>query len=113
MLRPWVPLIALTLCVALVSLWFPQALVWAGGGLLALALLSGLLQPAWARLQAWRQRRRQRARMVELDWKLIDNSLSNPRLQQDCERPGTLGVCTGRDCMVYQSCNFNIKRPLP
>lgn len=112
MLRPWVPAIALGLAWLLASLWAPQVLVWAGGILFGLALLSGLAEP----FKAWGRRRRGRSaekRMLELDWKVIDNSLASPRLRQDCERPETLGVCTGRDCMVYDDCNFNIKRPLP
>jgi hypothetical protein len=112
MLQPWVPVIALFLAWTLLSLWAPQVLVGAGGLLLALALLSQAR--AWG--TAWRARRRNRQvekRMLALDWKLIDNSVASARPKQDCERPETLGVCTGPDCMVYKTCNFNIKRPLP
>ena len=112
MLQPWVPVIALFLAWTLLALWAPQVLVWAGGTLLALALLAQV-KDAWS---AWRARgrgRRTEKRMLALDWTLIDNSLASPRLKQDCERPETLGVCTGPDCMVYRTCNFNIKRPLP
>jgi len=111
MLRPWVPAIALLLAWTLLSLWAPQVLVWAGGALFVLALGSMLLEPfrALARL---RRTRKTEKRMMQLDWRLIDNSLASTRLKQDCERPETLGVCTGSDCMVYQTCNFNIKRPV-
>jgi hypothetical protein len=111
-LQPWVPIIALVLAWTLLALWAPQVLVWAGGVLLALALLSSL-KAAWSARRARAQRGRTEKKMQALDWKLIDNSLTSPRPKQDCERPETLGVCTGLDCMVYRTCNFNIKRPLP
>jgi hypothetical protein len=109
MLRRWVPLIALGLLVALAWSWGRAIAVWAGAALLAAAALSSLVQSAAAR---WK-RRRTRARTLALDWSVIDNSLAEPRPRRDCERPETLGVCTGRECLVYEGCNFNIKRPLP
>ena len=109
MLRRWVPLIALLLLLALAWSWGRTAAAWAGGGLLSAALLSSMFQSLAAR---WK-RRRVRARAMALDWSVIDNSLAEPRPRRDCERPETLGVCTGRECLVYDSCNFNIKRPMP
>jgi hypothetical protein len=109
MLRPWVPLIALTVALALLWQFQPSLLAWGGGGLLVLALGSQLGQKFRFR---WRKAAAQR-RAVELDWKIIDRSLADERLKQDCERPETLGVCTGRECMVYDTCAFNIKKPLP
>jgi hypothetical protein len=96
----------------LLSLWAPQVLVWAGGCLFGLALLSQCSEPVKA-LARRRRSRKTEERMLALDWKVIDNSVASTRLKQDCERPETLGVCTGLDCMVYRNCNFNIKRPLP
>jgi hypothetical protein len=108
-LRPWVSFIALLLAALLLWQVAPGILPWLGGGLLGLALLNGYRQE----LVAWWKRRRVRQKVVELDWKIIDNSLAQDRLVQDCERPETLGVCTGRECLVYDSCQFNIKKPLP
>jgi hypothetical protein len=108
-LRRWVPFIALALLVALAWTWGHAAAIWAGGVLVAAALLSAAFQPLAAR---WK-RRRVRARAMALDWSVIDNSLAEPRPRRDCERQETLGVCTGRECLVYDSCNFNIKRPMP
>jgi hypothetical protein len=109
MLRRWVPIIALLLVVALAWSWWRVAAVWAGGALIAAALASTLVQATAAR---WK-RRQSRARVLALDWSVIDNSLAEPRPRRDCERQETLGICTGRECLVYDSCNFNIKRPLP
>lgn len=89
--------------------WGQGLLAWIGGILLGAALLSGLLQ-AW---KGRSKRRRTQQRVLELDWKVIDNSLAQPRPMRDCERPETLGTCTGRECLVYDSCQFNIKKPLP
>jgi hypothetical protein len=114
MLRPWVPLIALALLMAIG--WHTGILAVVGGVLLGLALGSQLL--AWTvpgsrgLAEAWRKRKTQR-RMARLDWAVIDNSMAAPRPRQDCERPETLGICTGLECMVYKTCNFNIKKPLP
>jgi hypothetical protein len=60
--------------------------------------------------EAWR-RRRSLAKARELDWKFIDQSLQAPRPQRDCERQESLGICTGLECLVYEECNFNIKKP--
>jgi hypothetical protein len=108
MLRRWVPLIALMLLVSLAWSWGRTTAVWAGGALVIAALLSSAFQSAAA---AWKKRR-VRARALALDWSVIDNSLAEPRPRRDCERQETLGVCTGRECLVYDECNFNIKRPL-
>lgn len=109
MLRPWVPLIALGLLFALAWAYSPNLVAWLGGALFLAALLSESLQ----RLQRrWRRQRAER-RAAELDWKIIDQSLAEERPKRDCERPETLGVCTGRECLVYDACNFNIKKPLP
>jgi hypothetical protein len=109
MLRPWVSFIALV--VAAVLLWQVGSgfLAWIGAGLLVAAILNGSRQD----LARWWKRRRTQQKVVQLDWKIIDNSLAQDRLLQDCERPETLGVCTGRECMVYDSCQFNLKKPLP
>jgi hypothetical protein len=109
MLRPWVPLIALGLLLALAWQFQPGLLVWGGGLLLALAVLGPLAQGLRRR---WRKGKADK-RAAALDWKIIDQSLANERIKRDCERPETLGVCTGRDCLVYDSCAFNIKKPLP
>jgi hypothetical protein len=116
MLRPWVPLIALALLMALTWRAGTGFLALLGGCLLGLALASELLArlaPALGRAQADLKRKRTRERAARLDWSVIDNSMSSDRLKPDCERPATLGVCTGRECMVYKTCNFNIKKPLP
>ncbi len=68
MLRPWVPLIALGLVVALVWVLSPGLVAWLGGALLLAALLSASFQ----RLRrAWKKDRAQR-RVAALDWKIID-----------------------------------------
>lgn len=102
---------------ALVSLVFfgPFHLqAWAGG----LILLVAFVYPWWVRrpdlalkgrLRQWQAQRQAKV----LDWKIIDNTVNRQRLQRDCERPETLGVCTGRDCLVYETCDFNIKRIIP
>ncbi|HXC62857.1 MAG TPA: hypothetical protein VNZ67_00800 [bacterium] len=109
MLRRWVPLIALLLLAALAWSWGRTAAVWAGGALALAALLSSAVQS----LAATWKKRRVRSRTLALDWSVIDNSLAEPRPRRDCERQETLGICTGRECLVYDQCNFNIKRPLP
>ena len=108
-MRPWVPLIALGLLFALAWAYSPTLVAWLGGGLLVAALLSESLQ----RLRrTWRKQRAEK-RAAELDWRIIDQSLAEERPKRDCERPETLGICTGRECLVYDPCNFNIKKPLP
>lgn len=109
MLRPWVSFIALLLAALLLWQVGTGFLAWLGGGLLALALLNG----SRASLVQWWKKRRTRQRVVELDWKIIDNSLAQDRPMRDCERQETLGICTGRECLVYDGCQFNIKKPLP
>jgi hypothetical protein len=109
MLRPWVPLIALGLGLLLLWQLGANSLAWLGGGLLAAALLYPLLQGLG---KQWR-RERSLKKAEKLDWSIIDNSLSRDRVQRDCERQETLGICTGRECLVYEGCNFNIKKPLP
>ena len=89
-------------------------LVALGGALLALALLRSLLDlglGAW--WPAWKQQRQAAARqkaMARLDWKLIEGK--GLRQMRDCEKEGTLGVCTGLECYFWDSCEFNIKKPL-
>ncbi len=83
----------------------------AGAYAAGMVLATALLQPLWARLRAGRRRKRALDRAVDLDWKVIDQTLNRERTQRDCERPETLGICTGRDCLVYDQCNFNIKKP--
>jgi hypothetical protein len=56
------------------------------------------------------ERRLQDRKMSNLDWKLIDNSFKSDRPRRDCEREESLGVCTGRECLVYDTCDFNIKK---
>ena len=109
MLRPWVPLIAFGLLFALAWHFSPSLVAWAGGGLLLAALFSEVFQRL---LRRWKSARTQR-RAAQLDWKIIDSSMNDDRVKRDCERPETLGICTGRDCLVYEGCNFNIKKPLP
>ena len=81
----------------------------AGGLAPAFLLLSELadrsrgLWQRWKRASALRQAK-------SLDWKIIEETVNSERLRRDCERPESLGVCTGLDCMVYQTCNFNIKK---
>lgn len=60
----------------------------------------------WKRLE----KRQQDRKLSTLDWKLIDNSLKAERPRRDCEREESLGVCTGRECLVYDTCDFNIKK---
>ena len=109
MLRRWVPFIALGLSLLLLWQLGPDSLAWLGGGLLAAALVWPLLQGL---AKTWK--RGQNLKKAEkLDWTLIDNTLARPRLMRDCERPETLGICTGRDCQVYETCDFNIKKALP
>lgn len=109
MLRPWVGFIALLLSLLLLWQFSSQSLAWIGGALLVAALVG-----PWIKRWGKRQRRQQSVlRAKELDWSIIDNSLSRERIKRDCERPETLGFCTGRDCLVYDTCDFNIKKPLP
>ena len=77
-----------------------------GGGLLAVALARELGDG----VGRWRHRQGALRRSKALDWTVIDSSLKEPRAKRDCERPETLGVCTGRECLVYDLCNYNIKR---
>jgi hypothetical protein len=116
MLRPWVPLIALALLMALGWQLGNGFLAALGGCLLAAALVSQALSgfgPAWERLGSAFRRRRSMERAAHLDWTVIDNSVGGERVKRDCERPETLGICTGMECLVYKTCNFNIKKPLP
>jgi hypothetical protein len=116
MLRPWVPLIALALLMALSWRLGTGFLAAAGGCLLALALGAEVLARlghSLGRARSDLKRRRTRERAAKLDWSVIDNSMAADRLKRDCERPATLGVCTGMECLVYKTCNFNIKKPLP
>lgn len=76
----------------------------------ALVLAAALLSQVSDRAQATWRRRRTQARVLALDWSVIEGSLAQTRAKPDCERPETLGQCTGRECLVYDSCNFNIKR---
>lgn len=105
-LRPWVGFIALGL--GLLLLWQLGVLAWTGGALLAAALLAPWIE----RLRRGRRKAGAFKRAAELDWSVIDQSLQRERTQRDCERPETLGICTGRDCLVYEKCDFNIKKPL-
>ena len=102
-------MIALGLLFALAWAYSPNLVAWMGGGLLLLALLSESFQGLRRR---WRKQRAEK-RAAELDWKIIDQSMAEDRLRRDCERPETLGICTGKECLVYDTCNFNIKKPLP
>ncbi len=116
MLRPWVPIIALALLMALGWQLGQGFLAALGGCLLGLGLASELASRAGGWTEGFRQERKRRrslARASKLDWSVIDNSLASGRPKADCERPETLGVCTGQECMVYKTCNFNIKKPLP
>ena len=86
-----------------------QVLAWIGGVALGLLLLSELLN----RLKPWFHglRKKKALKAAEkLDWALIDNTMNSDRLRRDCERQESLGICTGRECMVYESCDFNIKK---
>jgi hypothetical protein len=86
-----------------------QALVWIGGVALVALALSGMA----GRLAAWREARKRtksRKRAESLDWSLIDNTIHAVRPRRDCERQESLGICTGRECLVYDSCDFNIKK---
>jgi hypothetical protein len=87
-----------------------------GGALLALALLMSLLElarrawwPAWQR--SWQARKRRRA-MARMDWRLVEGGQPGARQGRDCEKEATLGVCTGLECYFWDSCKFNIKKPL-
>jgi len=116
MLRPWVPLIAVALLMAISWRLGSGFLAMAGGGLLALALLAEVcarLVPAFDAVKGLLKRRQTRRRTAALDWSIIEGSLSADRPKRDCERPETLGLCTGLDCLVYKTCNFNIKKPMP
>jgi hypothetical protein len=99
------------LVVAAVLLWQlgTNSLVWLGGGLLSAALLAPLFQ----RLRGARRQSKALKKAEKLDWSVIDNSLQRGRIMRDCERQETLGICTGRDCLVYDTCDFNIKKALP
>jgi hypothetical protein len=86
-----------------------QALFWLGGLALAALMISELA----SRLGSWRLARRRPSSLKKaesLDWALIDNTLKSERPRRDCERQESLGICTGRDCLVYENCDFNIKK---
>lgn len=112
MLRPWVPLVALLLSALLLWQLGHDSLAWLGGGLLLAALLRPLFGGRALLFKGFR-RRQALKKAAELDWSIIEQSQNRERVKRDCEREETLGVCTGRDCLVYESCNFNIKKPLP
>jgi hypothetical protein len=99
------------LVVAAILLWQlgTNSLAWVGGGLLLAALLAPWVQRRWgARRQSSALKKAEK-----LDWSVIDNTVNRDRIKRDCERPETLGICTGRDCLVYETCDFNIKKALP
>ena len=84
-------------------------LVWLGG--LSLALLAAVNLAE--KLRFWRKSQGHEKALKKadkLDWTLIDNTMNSERLRRDCERQESLGICTGRDCLVYDSCDFNIKK---
>jgi len=84
-------------------------LAWIGGAALALLVGAELL----GSFKSWmdsRRRRRALSKAERLDWALIDNTVNAVRLRRDCERQESLGICTGRECLVYDSCDFNIKK---
>ena len=112
MLRAWVPVIALGLSALLLWQWGPDSFIWIGAALLLAALLAPWVRGKGFGLKAFR-RRRALQRAADLDWSIIEASQNRERVKRDCEREETLGLCTGRDCLVYESCNFNIKKPLP
>ena len=85
------------------------ALAWLGGCALALWLVLEAKQALVQPLAAWKKRRAMK-KIGKLDWSVIDNTLSAPRPRPDCEREESLGICTGRECLVYESCDFNIKK---
>ena len=100
-------MIALFLGLTLLWTWAREVLVWVGGVLFLMALLAPLKRFSWR----W-PKKSALERSKALDWRIIDNSLARERPIRDCERQETLGICTGRECLVYDSCNFNIKKPL-
>ena len=80
------------------------------GALAILALLgSELGRRAAPFFQAWRRKRAVK-KAEKLDWQWIDNTLNSDRPRRDCERQESLGICTGRECLVYETCDFNIKK---
>lgn len=111
--RAWLPLLAFLLALALLWILAGTLLAYLGGALLLAALLSQARLSLGPQLRglagAWKARlARRRAR--HLDWSIIETASRRPRPKPDCERPETLGQCTGRDCLVYETCNFNIKK---
>jgi hypothetical protein len=84
-------------------------LAWLGGICLALLILAGLTQKAVSWIQSIKKRWAL-AKAEKLDWELIDNTVNADRLRRDCERQESLGICTGRECLVYDECDFNIKK---
>ncbi len=88
------------------SLW-----AWLGAGVLLALGLSPLFQVLKKLL--FKQPRSPREKAESLGWKLIESSAQGFRPKPDCERPETLGVCTGRECLVYETCHFAIKKQLP
>jgi hypothetical protein len=86
-----------------------EAMYWLGAfALLALAI-SELRVRLPAGLKNWRLKQTKK-QMSKMDWSLIDNTVNSDRLRRDCERQESLGICTGRECLVYESCDFNIKK---
>ena len=86
-----------------------QILVWLGGLALAMLLFSDLA----GRLRHWMSTKKRENALKKddkLDWAYIDNTLNSDRPRRDCERQESLGICTGKECLVYESCDFNIKK---
>jgi len=86
-----------------------QALEILGGIALGLLFFSGLAGPFKAWLSS-RSRKKAMKKAEKLDWELIDNTVNSVRPRRDCERQESLGICTGKECLVYESCDFNIKK---
>jgi hypothetical protein len=84
-------------------------LAWVGGLALAFLLLSSVIKRFQRLLAAWK-RQKALKKAVKLDWSLIDSTVNSDRIRRDCERQESLGICTGRECQVYDSCDFNIKK---
>lgn len=86
-----------------------QFFYWIG----ALAIVLLLVTELTKRVGPWIASKRQKKTLKKgntLDWSLIDNTINSDRLRRDCERQESLGICTGRECLVYESCDFNIKK---
>jgi hypothetical protein len=82
---------------------------WLGGLVLAALGISVLGDSFKGLAKRWKAERAIK-KASEFDWKVIQGSLDSPRPRRDCEREESLGICTGRDCLVYESCNFAIKK---